>query len=292
MTDRSPWLHRAVAPRRLGGAGRGRDAPAFGTRAAHDDRDDTDDPPGGTALAMLAILAAACAATLALAGGFLGHIGYLGGPSFIDYPPAAHAPARDVSVVLLSGDLGLSVGLGRATARRLAANGYPVVGVNMLTAFRARRTPAEAEALLERAAAHAESFGNSRRLVLLGQSFGADLLHVALAQAPATLRTRVRFVGLIVPGDSVDYRATPSGLWSRGHDAAALDTARMLDWVPVTCIQGARETDSLCPLIAGLPNVARVVLPGGHPLRRDDGAVYRALIERLEPALAAPGAGA
>lgn len=241
---------------------------------------------------MLAILAAAGAAALALGGGFLGHIGYFGGRTFIDYPPAAHAPPRDAAIVLLSGDLGLSVGLGRATARRLAADGFSVVGVNMLAVFRTRRTPAEAEALLERAAMRAESLGHSRRLVLLGQSFGADLLHVALARAPAALRARVQFVGLVVPEDSVDYRASPSGLFSHGHDAIALDTARGLDWVPVTCIQGEREADSLCPLIAGLPNVKRVVLPGGHALRRDDKAVYRALIGRLEAALAAPGAGA
>jgi len=220
--------------------------------------------------------------------GLLGFTGYLGGPVFSDLRPAPVAPPaafRGVAVALLSGDMGFRMGMGRAVADRLSAQGVPVVGVNTLTYFRVRRTPREAGRLVEAAVRRALAVPGTRRLVLVGQSFGADMLQAGLPDLPAALRRRVALVALVVPGATIVYRASPSNLFGLERpEVDAFATARRLDWVPVLCVYGVEERASLCPGLEQ-PNVRRIGLPGGHPLRRDSDRLYRTLMDSAAGAL-------
>jgi type IV secretory pathway VirJ component len=133
----------------------------------------------------LALLAAGLA--LAVGIGLLAHLGYFGGDIFRLYPargPSA-AAERHVGVVFLSSDMGLNVGMGGQIADRIAADGLPVVGVNSLTYFRHQRTPGEATALIEDAMRRALARPGVDSLVLIGQSFGADMLQASFPDLPA-----------------------------------------------------------------------------------------------------------
>lgn len=215
--------------------------------------------------------------------GFLLHLGYFGGPVFVPVP-ASRAPTsseRGIAAVLLSGDMGFHVGMGPRIAHRLAASGIPVIGVNSLSYFRVRRSPAEIETLIAQAVRRALAQPGIQRIVLIGQSFGADMLHAGLPGLPKALREKILLVALIVPGDTIEFRASPSELFNFDPpDAPALQSASKLDWVPVICVDGAVEQNSLCPLIT-MPNVTRVTLPGGHPLRRDADRVYAVLRQAI-----------
>ena len=222
---------------------------------------------------------AGVALLVAVLAGIIYLTGYVGGDVIADLEPRAtpDPKLRDVSAVLVSGDMGFSVGMGRDISTRLTGDGIPVVAVNSLAYFRHRRSPAETEALINAAVQHALRRPGTQRVALVGQSFGADMLQTGLAGLRPALRPRVMSVALIVPGDTVEFRATPSDVFNKGEPSyPALPTARQLDWVPAICIRGAEETDSLCPLLA-LPNVRGVVLPGGHPMHRDDALVYKVL---------------
>ncbi len=228
--------------------------------------------------------------------GFLGYIGYFGGRLFTTVAARRIAPAaeRGVAVVIFSGDMGFRVGMAPKVAARLSATGLPVIGVNSLVYYRKRRTPEEATALIERAMRKALALPGVGHVVLIGQSFGADMLHVGLVTLDPALRARIAFVAMVVPGDTVDFQASPSEVFSwRQPDAAALPTARMLTWVPALCIWGAEETDSLCPLLA-LPNVGRVKLPGDHYLDSDPDRLAATIRIAIARALAphATGQGA
>lgn len=117
--------------------------------------------------------------------------------------------------------------------------------------------------------------------MLLGQSYGADMLQTGLARLPADLRAKVAAIILVVPGETAFFRSDPSGLAYRGKpDSWGIATARTIDWAPLTCIYGVRETDSLCPLLKQ-DNAHVVAMPGGHYLNHDNAA----LTERVSAAV-------
>lgn len=240
----------------------------------------------GTGRALKAILCAALF-LLAIGAGLVGYWGYLayfGGERFVAIPATGRpVPGRaDMAAVIVSGDMGFSIGMGPRVARRLSADGIPVLGVNSLVYFRQRRTPEEIRVLITDAVRRGLAQGHARRLILIGQSFGADMVHVGLTGLPPALRRRIAMVALVVPTNTVDYQASPAELLDLARpDADALTTARRLNWVPVLCVHGREETDSLCPRLDAA-NVHRVALPGGHPLRRDVDALYMALTTGMD----------
>jgi type IV secretory pathway VirJ component len=226
------------------------------------------------------------AAVLIAAAAYLRYIGYLGGPIISIIQPASGVPRTPFAVVLMSGDMGNKVGMGGQLIARLSADGTPVVAVNTLRAFRTTQTPAQVTALIAAAAASARRLTPSGRIMLVGQSFGGDMLQVGAAGLSPAERRGVAGVMLIVPGDTVDFRASPSELFALGeHVVDALPTARLLGWAPTLCIWGVEETDSLCPKLNN-PAVRVVGLPGGHPLRRDADRVHAVLTDAFARALA------
>lgn len=226
----------------------------------------------------------ATAAVLALFTGWLGHVGYFGGDTYFAIPAkqvaAPLAPPRTVAV-LFSGDMGFRLGMGPKIAERLAADGVPVLGVSSLVEFRREHGPTEVPAFIARSIRRGLAFAHADRVILIGQSFGADMLQVGATGLPEDLRRRVQMIGLVVPGDTVIFRASPAELFNWAEpDARALPTARQLTWAPVICIYGREEDDSLCPHL-NLPNVGRVALPGGHPLHWDADALYAAIRRKI-----------
>ena len=224
----------------------------------------------------LAAVGASLLALLAIVAWFFDHLDrapFFGGPLYTIFPTAA-APRDRIGIVLLSGDMGLNTGLSPKVSRRLAAAGYPVLGINSLTFAGDRRTPAQVRALVADAAMRALALPGVTRLVLVGQSFGADLLHVGLTGLPPRLRDRVALVILSVPTNTIYLDAGIREYFELGTpDLRPLASAALLDWVPVLCIHGTDETESLCPQLTR-PNVRTVALPGGHNLNRNDAALF------------------
>ncbi|WP_037488121.1 AcvB/VirJ family lysyl-phosphatidylglycerol hydrolase [Sphingomonas phyllosphaerae] len=228
----------------------------------------------------LAIVAGAATGAALLVTGFVGYLGYFGGPILRDAPATAPVAMRGTRVLFLSGDMGINAGMGPRLIAALNRDGLPVLAFNSLTAFGTRRPPDEAAAIVAAAVARAERMPGTSRVVLVGQSFGADMLQFAGARLPQNLRPQVRQVILLVPGNTLLFKASPGGVLDGRPDAPAGPSAQRLDWTPVTCIQGAGEAASLCPLLHN-PNVRRVALPGGHFLNYDVPLIARTLREAI-----------
>ncbi|MGJ3629536.1 AcvB/VirJ family lysyl-phosphatidylglycerol hydrolase [Sphingomonas sp. MMS24-JH45] len=174
----------------------------------------------------------------------------------------------------------MKTGMAPRLVQALAAHGMPVVAVNTLTAYADGRDAARTRDLIATATQRALALPGTARVVLIGQSFGADMLQVGLVALPPPLRARVAQVILVVPGDSVTFRATPGGFLNGAPAYPALPTARRLDWAPVTCIDGATEADSLCPLLRAR-NVRIETLPGDHYLNHDAARLSAALWQAI-----------
>ena len=228
--------------------------------------------------------------------GYLAYIGYYSREIYHLTPARAVPPARRAGTVavFLSGDSGLKAGMATTVIDTLAARGISVLGFNSLTAFRHGRTPAETRELIADATRRALRLPGARRVVLIGQSFGADMLQFGAADLPAELRARVLQIILTVPGDTLLFKATPGGLFEGAPDGPALPSARRIDRVPLLCVYGREETNSLCPLLHGA-NVRVVSLPGGHYLHHDGARLadllWTTILERVsQPSAADPHA--
>jgi type IV secretory pathway VirJ component len=215
-------------------------------------------------------------------------VGYFGGRLFFDVP--ARAPSKpgeeQVAAIVFSGNMGFHVGQALKVSNGLAARGLPVVGVNSLTYFAGPRTPAEATAFVEAAIDRAVRDTHRDKVALIGISFGADILHVGLAGLPPSYRAKVHNVVLVVPGAILQLQASPLEVMSfRTPDRDGTMTARQLVWTPVTCIWGAEEKDSLCPILRQ-PNVRHVALPGGHMLDRKVDVLTAQVMRAIDTAAA------
>ncbi|HKT76231.1 MAG TPA: AcvB/VirJ family lysyl-phosphatidylglycerol hydrolase [Sphingobium sp.] len=220
----------------------------------------------------------------------LWHIGYFGGELFHVLPAAKGraAPQRRAVALYLSGDMGFHAGLGPAIADRLTRRGVTVVTENSLNFFRFRRSPEETGAMITDGLRRALAVDPGARLLLLGQSFGADVIAPSLPYVPADLRRRIAFIGLIVPGATREWRASPSEIFSIWEpEESAVTAARRLSWVPLLCIHGEAEEESLCPSLRQA-NATVVELPGGHALRHDADAASGVLLAAIDRALRAP----
>jgi type IV secretory pathway VirJ component len=191
--------------------------------------------------------------------------------------------------VLLTGDGGWA-GLDRGLAAALAEAGVPVVGLDSLKYFWKRRTPEETAEAIGRIVRHYRAAWGRDEVLLVGYSRGADLVSFLPPRMPEEVGAAVRLVAMLGPGTFAEFEVHAMDLLSGVHRKAALPTEEAvaaLGDLPVLCIQGADESDTLCPKIAGRPNVRRWVLPGGHHFDRDYGKLAHLVLDAAGPSSAA-----
>lgn len=233
---------------------------------------------------------------LAITGGVLAAvlIGIFYRATYFDRDPyvqvAATAPGRGIAALYFSGDMGLSFGIGATSADALAGAGISVTGFNTPVAFRTRRTAAETNRIVAAAVRHALAASPADRLVLIGRSFGADVLAASLPALPAELRRRIAAIVLVVPGRDVFFRTDPSNITYLGTpDSDGRRDIRAITWAPLTCIHGADETESACDG-ATQSNATDVAMPGGHFLKFDTDAIVRNIMLAIDRATGTVGA--
>jgi type IV secretory pathway VirJ component len=190
-----------------------------------------------------------------------------------------------IATAYFSGDMGLRFGMGTYVAPALAARGVPVYGISSPAVFNRQRSQAEVEDLVAQTVRDALTRSGADRVILMGQSFGSDILVAGLSALPAALREKVAAVVLVVPGRKGYFRADPSGFRYHGAPDADLSASiKQATWAPLICIYGQRETDSLCPTLMGTP--AKIIeLPGGHFLKNDHNRLIAAILTGLGPIL-------
>jgi type IV secretory pathway VirJ component len=185
----------------------------------------------------------------------------LAGLGLVEVPVTG--PDRDLMAVVLTGDGGWAE-IDKRVAARLAEGGVPVVGWSSLKYYWTPRTPEAAAHDLARILERYGRLWGKRRVLLVGYSFGADVLPFLVSRLPADLRSRVALVGLLGLSEQASFEFHVAG-WlgvETGHHPTVPEVAR-LGTTPVLCLRGEDEADSACRLLRGAA-VHTVNLPGGH----------------------------
>ncbi len=174
-------------------------------------------------------------------------------------------PAHGTMAVIYSGDGGWR-DIDSQVGEALQARGIPVVGVDSLRYFWSKRDPQETADDLVRIIDTYSRQWNVDHVLLIGYSFGADILPATFNRLPDDVRTRVQQVTLMALSHEADYEISVEG-WLGGGGKAPVgdpvtDIAR-IDPKLIQCIYGKDEEEDACPGLAG-KGIEIIGIDGGH----------------------------
>ncbi len=190
--------------------------------------------------------------------------------------PVLPYKGRDANKPLLlyiSGDGGLHNYFSATLLEQCNQQGYSIVGFNAKMYFRSKKNPEQTAADAGAVAAQYLKAWNCNNLVLIGYSFGADVVPFIQRRWPPQLSRQVRHIILMSPSRSTDFQ-THVLEWTglvKTHGLSVPAEINKLT-LPTTLIFGTDEkTFPLQSLTA--KNLKVVKLPGGHHYRWDINAV-------------------
>jgi len=194
--------------------------------------------------------------------------------------PAVAGRSLDLLAVLLTGDGGWAA-IDQGIATGMAGEGLPVVGWSSLSYYWTPRTPAGAEKDLERILRHYLKAWGKSRAILLGFSFGADVLPFIASRLPPELRSRVAGIGLVGFSTAASFEFHVTDWLGGGGDPQYPTLSEMgrLKGLPIACLYGEDEEHSAC---RSLPKGQGIELPGGHHFGGDYARLAQTLLKALD----------
>ncbi|MGQ3279873.1 MAG: virulence factor family protein, partial [Shinella sp.] len=196
-------------------------------------------------------------------------------------------PAFDTMAVVYSGDGGWR-DIDKQVAGALQQRGIPVVGVDSLRYFWSEREPQETSDDLARIIDAFRKQWNVKHVLLVGYSFGADILPATYNLLSPEDRARVQQVTLMALSHQVDYEISVSG-WLGAAGAGAggdpVEDIAKIDARLVQCIYGTQEGDDPCPTLKS-SGVQSIAIEGGHHFDSDYESLAGRIIDGLKARLA------
>jgi type IV secretory pathway VirJ component len=183
--------------------------------------------------------------------------------------------AGEEFALLITGDGGWA-GLDQELAARLAARGVPTVALNSLKYFWSERSPEQTASDVARLMRHYLVAWGKQRVLLVGYSFGADVLPFVVNRLPADLRSRIASVSLLGIDANASFEVSVADwVGAQGNGPPTRPEVAALPRLPVLCIYGEGESDSICPGLDAA--ITREQIGKGHHF----GAEYAALADRI-----------
>jgi type IV secretory pathway VirJ component len=196
--------------------------------------------------------------------------------------PAPAAATSDVFAILMSGDGGWA-GIDQAVAAALSARGIPVVGLDSLRYYWTARTPSGLASDTDRMIRYYLAHFGKQRVLLIGYSQGADVLPFAVNRLPEATRAHVALTAVMGMSEHALFEFHLSSWVSDSNSGpATLPEINRITGMPVLCIYGADEHDSLCPKLD--PNrYILVKLKGGHHFDGDYANLAHQILAAAKP---------
>jgi type IV secretory pathway VirJ component len=165
----------------------------------------------------------------------------------VEVPAKPGSVPSDTFAILMSGDGGWA-GLDQEIAGALSAAGIPVVGLDSLRYYWSARTPDGLAADTDRIIRYYLAHLGKKRVILIGYSQGADVLPFAVNRLPQATRQQVALAAILGMSEHAlfEFHLT-SWVSDDNSGPATLPEVNRITDIPVLCIYGEDESDSLCP---------------------------------------------
>ncbi len=201
----------------------------------------------------------------------------------IDLPIKETEPSKPSAgndmVIMISGDGGWT-GFDQEIASEFANQGMPVVGLNSLKYFWDKKTPQQTTQdvldLIEKYSA----LWKKENILLVGYSFGADVMPFIYNRLPEPVRSRVKGIGLLSPSKDTDFEVHVTDLLNFGSSEREFSVPAEIEKIKdrhLVCFFGKDEED--VPANA-LPADCKVIyLQGGHHYENSAAVIYSNVVK-------------
>lgn len=193
----------------------------------------------------------------------------------------ADAPGPYLAIVV-SGDGGWR-DLDKSISEFLQRRGVSTVGLDALRYFWRSRKPEELAADLASVIDHYCSAWGTSRVVLIGYSFGADVLPFAYNRLDPQTRARVVQISLLGFSTTTDFEVHVAAWLGAGVSADSVPNAAEVERIApalIQCFMGEEEDDSACPDLEK-SGVEVVRTSGGHHFDGDYDALGETVLAGL-----------
>jgi type IV secretory pathway VirJ component len=187
----------------------------------------------------------------------------LGDLPVVEVPVQANAPPTDTFAIIMSGDGGWA-GIDQNIAAALSAKGIRVVGLDSLRYYWTKRTPDGVAADADRMIRYYLARFGKKHVLLIGYSQGADVLPFAVNRLPAASKAAVSLAAILGMSEHALFEFHVSS-WLKDDNSGpeTLPEVNRITGIPVLCIYGEDERDSLCPKLD--PQKFKILkVKGGH----------------------------
>jgi type IV secretory pathway VirJ component len=200
----------------------------------------------------------------------------------IEVAAQSGAAPSDFFAIIMSGDGGWA-GLDQDIAAALSAQGIPVVGLDSLRYYWTARTPEGLAADTDRMIRYYSSHFGKKRVLLVGYSQGADVLPFAVNRLPAASRAQVALTAILGMSEHALFEFHVSSWIAEDNSGPpTLPEVIRITGMPVLCIYGEDERDSLCPKLDA-KKIIVVKVKGGHHFDGDYAGLARQIISAAKP---------
>ena len=207
-------------------------------------------------------------------------------PSLADLPlvevPATGGNNKLMGIVI-TGDGGWGV-TDRGIARGLAAKGIPVVALNSLHYFWARKTPEQSAADLNRILQYYTALWKRTEVVVVGYSFGADVLPFMLNRMPEEALQKIKVITLLGPSSTADFQFHLTDWFTsrkRSTSQAVGPEIEKLRGKKMICFYGTEDSDQLCDKLDH-NLVKAIAIPGGHRFGKGYQPIVDAILQETQ----------
>ena len=196
-------------------------------------------------------------------------------------------PTEDTLAIVYSGDGGWR-DIDKEVGSYLQDQGIPVVGVDSLHYFWSERSPQQTADDLARMIQFYTKRFKVKHVVLIGYSFGADVLPASYNRLKQPDKDKIVQMSLLSLSQKVDYVISVMG-WlgasSEGKGGDPINDLKSINPKMVQCVYGKDDDEDVgCPLLKGT-GAEVIAMDGGHHFDDDYEALANHIINGLKSRL-------
>lgn len=185
-------------------------------------------------------------------------------------------------VLMITGDGGWK-NFDPKLAKQLVGEHMPVVALNALHYFWTKKTPEETAATVQSILNNYMRQWGKRKFILVGFSFGADVMPFIVNRLPQDLLKDCAGVALFSPGRSTDFEIHLSQMMSdrKQWKYDVVKEIEAMKPVKLVCFFGEQEHDFPVKILSR-PNWQVIYLPGGHHYEDNTQNIGKILWEKIQ----------